>query len=170
MGNFNKTFQDLAIHDCKKNQCKWWNKQSVSKFARSQETVLKIQCNSTHTAYIWLWKAKDVGIASDGNFSSYLIGRTWYNHFRSFSMGGNGNNTIYPPKYAHGRSLRQILDKITKWHFLRTSNEVIWPKIFLKSMHGLGHGLKSAILAILQEIGQLAGLACPLSAALHFRP
>jgi hypothetical protein len=81
-------------------------------------------------------------------------------------MGGNGNNTIYPPKYAHGRSLRQILDKITKWHFLRTSNEVIWPKNFLKSMHGL----KSAILAILQEIGRLAGLACPLSAALHFRP
>ena len=81
-------------------------------------------------------------------------------------MGGNGNNTIYPPKYAHGRSLRHILDKITKWHFLRTSNEVIWSKNFLKSMHGL----KSAILAILQEIGQLAGLACPLSAALHFRP
>jgi hypothetical protein len=25
-------------------------------------------------------------------------------------------------------------------------------------------------LAILPEIGQLAGLACPLSAALHFRP
>ena len=83
-------------------------------------------------------------------------------------MGGNGNNTIYPPKYAHGRSLRHILDKITKWHFLRTSNEVIWPKKFLNSMHGL----KSAILAILPEIGQLAlaGLACPLSAALHFRP
>ena len=32
------------------------------------------------------------------------------------------------------------------------------------------HGLKSAIWAILQEIGRLAGLACPLSAALHFRP
>ena len=76
------------------------------------------------------------------------------------------SEVFYPHGYAHGRSLRQILDKITKWHFLRTSNEVIWPKIFLKSMHGL----KSAILAILQEIGQLAGLACPLSAALHFRP
>ena len=71
---------------------------------------------------------------------------------------------FYPSKYAHG--LRHILDKITKWHFLRTSNEVIWPKIFLNSMHGL----KSAILAILPEIGRLAGLACPLSAALHFRP
>ena len=34
---------------------------------------------------------------------------------------------FYPPKYAHGQSLRHILDKITKWHFLRTSNEVIWP-------------------------------------------
>jgi len=73
---------------------------------------------------------------------------------------------FYPPKYAHGRSLRHILDKITKWHFLRTSNEVIWPKIFLNSINGL----KSAILAISPEIGQLAGLACPLSAALHFRP
>ena len=62
---------------------------------------------------------------------------------------------FYPPKYAHGRSLRHILDKITKWHFLRTSNEVIWPKNFLNSMHGL----KSAILAILQEIRRLAGMA-----------
>ena len=43
-----------------------------------------------HTACIWFWMAKDVGVASDGNFSSYLIGRSWYNHFRSFSMGGNG--------------------------------------------------------------------------------
>ena len=73
---------------------------------------------------------------------------------------------FYPPKHAHGRSLRHILDKITKWHFLGTSNEVIWHKKFLNSMHGL----KSAILAILPEIGRLAGLACPLSAALHFRP
>ena len=39
---------------------------------------------------------KRPGITSDGNFSSYLIGRIWYNHFQSFSMGGNGNNTIYP--------------------------------------------------------------------------
>ena len=139
---------------------------SNTKYPISTKNKCKKAAFPFHTAYIWLWKAKDMGVASDGNFSSYLIGRTWYNHFRSFSMGGNGNNTIYPPKYAHGRSLRQILDKITKWHFLRTSNEVIWPKIFLKSMHGL----KSAILAILQEIDQLAGLACPLSAALHFRP
>ena len=50
----------------------------------------------SHTACIWFWMAKDVGVASDGNFSSYLIGRSWYNHFQSFSMGGNGNNTIHP--------------------------------------------------------------------------
>jgi hypothetical protein len=54
---------------------------------------------------------------------------------------------FYPPKCAHGRSLRHILDKITKCYFLRirTSNEVIWSKFFLNSMHGL----KSANLAIL---------------------
>ena len=28
--------------------------------------------------------------------------------------------------YAHGWSVRNILDKIIKWDFLRTSNEVIW--------------------------------------------
>ena len=49
-----------------------------------------------HTAWIWIWMTKRPGVASDGNFSSYLISRSWYNHFRSFSMGGNGNNTIYP--------------------------------------------------------------------------
>ena len=43
-----------------------------------------------HTVCIWFWMAKDMGVASDGNFSSYLISRSWYNHFRSFSMGGNG--------------------------------------------------------------------------------
>ena len=59
-----------------------------------------------------------------------------------------------------------MLDKIIKWHFFSTSNEIIWPKKFLKSMHRL----KSAILATLPEIGQLAGLAYPVSAALHFRP
>jgi hypothetical protein len=73
---------------------------------------------------------------------------------------------FYPPKYAHGRSLRHILEKVTKWHFLRTSNEFIWPKEFLNSMHGL----KSAILANLPEICGLAGLARPHSAALHFCP
>ena len=49
-----------------------------------------------HMAWIWIWMTKRPGVASDGNFSSYLIGRSWNNHFQSFSMGGNGNNTIYP--------------------------------------------------------------------------
>jgi hypothetical protein len=39
---------------------------------------------------------KRPGGVSDGNFGSYLIGTSIYNHFRSFSMGGNGNNPIYP--------------------------------------------------------------------------
>ena len=58
------------------------------------------------------------------------------------------------------------MNKVHKGLFLNTSNEVIWPKKKLNSMHGL----KSAILAILPEIGRLAGLACLVSAALHFRP
>ena len=58
------------------------------------------------------------------------------------------------------------MDKVHKGLFLNTSNEIIWTKIFLNSMHGL----KSASLAILPEIGRLAGLAWPLSAALHFCP
>ena len=33
---------------------------------------------------------------------------------------------FYPHGYTHG--LRHILDKIMKWHFHTTSNEVIWPK------------------------------------------
>ena len=62
-----------------------------------------------------------------------------------------------------------------------------WDTVWIKSQNGtfLGlqmksfgrkkklssmHGLKSAILAILPEISQLAGLACPPSAALYFRP
>ena len=47
------------------------------------------------------------------------------------------------------------MNKVQKGLFLNTSNEVIWSKQFLISIHGL----KSAILAILPEIGQLAGLA-----------
>ena len=58
------------------------------------------------------------------------------------------------------------MNKVHFGLFLNTSNEVIWPKKFLNSMHRL----KSAILAILLEIGQLAGLACLVSAPLHFRP
>jgi hypothetical protein len=45
-------------------------------------------------------------------------------------------------------------------------SEGIWSKKILNSMHGL----KSVILAILSEIGQLAGLACLVSPALQFRP
>ena len=35
-----------------------------------------------------------------------------------------------------GRSLRHYLDKVRKWHFHSTSNEVIWPKKISNSMHG----------------------------------
>ena len=48
-----------------------------------------------HIAWIWIWMTKRPCITSDGDFSSYLIGRNWYNHFRSFSMGGN-ENMYYP--------------------------------------------------------------------------
>ena len=58
------------------------------------------------------------------------------------------------------------MNKVNYGLFLNTSNEVIWSQKFLNSMHGL----KSAFLAILPEIGQLARLACPVSAALHFCP
>ena len=47
--------------------------------------------------------------------------------------------------------------KVHQVLFLNTSNEVIWPQKILNSMHVL----KSAILAILPEIGRLAGLAMP---------
>ena len=55
------------------------------------------------------------------------------------------------------------MNKVYLGLFLITSNEVIWPKNFLNSMHGL----KSVLLAILPEIGQLV---CLVSPALHFRP
>ena len=41
------------------------------------------------------------------------------------------------------------MNKVHQGLFLTTSNEVTWPKKSLNSMHGL----KSAILAILPEIG-----------------
>ena len=37
---------------------------------------------------------------------------------------------------ALGRSLLHVLDKITWWHFQRTSKEVIWPQNFLNYMQG----------------------------------
>ena len=43
-----------------------------------------------HITWIWIWMTKRPCITSDGDFSSYLIGRNWYNHFWSFSMAGNG--------------------------------------------------------------------------------
>ena len=49
---------------------------------------------NNHRAWIWIWMTKRPGVDSDGDFSSYLIGRSWYNHFPSFSMDGNGNNPI----------------------------------------------------------------------------
>ena len=58
-----------------------------------------------------------------------------------------------------GRSLRHFLDKVRKWHFHSTSNEVIWPKKISNSMHGS----KSAILAIFQTG---PGWPCTVSAAL----
>ena len=109
---------------------------------------------------------KRPGIDSDGNFSSYLIRRSGYGWLFPFPVGGNGNNPIYPLLSAFLSTWRHILDKVTWWHLQSTSNEVIWPNKFLKSMHRL----KSAILAILPEIGWLASLACLVSAALHFRP
>ena len=35
---------------------------------------------------------KRPAVTSHDNFSSYLIGRSWFNHFRSFSIGGNGGS------------------------------------------------------------------------------
>ena len=55
---------------------------------------------------------------------------------------------------------------ITKWHFLRTSNEVIWPKKFLKSMHGL----KSAILSIFQISADWLYWPCPVNTVLQNLP
>jgi hypothetical protein len=49
------------------------------------------------------------------------------------------------------------LDKVKKWHFNSTSNEVIWPKKISNSMHGS----TSAILAIFQT-----GLGWPCTALL----
>ena len=51
---------------------------------------------SVHTASIWFWMAKDVGVASGGNFSSYLIRRSEYGWLFPFPVGGNENNAIYP--------------------------------------------------------------------------
>ena len=56
----------------------------------STMVVQKICFLALHIAWIWIWMTKRPGIASDDNFSSYMIGRSWCNHFRPFSMDGNG--------------------------------------------------------------------------------
>ena len=64
-------------------------------FGRSDNDMIynvkkKFWAINQHTASIWFWMAIEVGVAYDGNFSSFLISRSWYNHFQLFSMGGNG--------------------------------------------------------------------------------
>ena len=48
------------------------------------------------------------------------------------------------PKYWIWRTLEQITNNFSKWHFHNASKEVFWPKKNLNFMHGF----KSAILAI----------------------
>ena len=43
---------------------------------------------------------------------------------------GKGFIHFYPLGLVLGQSLRHILDKVSKWHFLSTSNKGIWPKKF----------------------------------------
>ena len=68
---------------------------------------------------------------------------------------------FYPLGYPLGRSLRHILDKITKGHFYSTSNEDIWPKKKLNYVQGL----KSAILTIFQKLAYGLDWPCPISVA-----
>ena len=48
------------------------------------------------------------------------------------------------PKYWIWRTLEQVTNNFSKWHFHNASKEVFWPKKNLNFMHGF----KSAILAI----------------------
>ena len=133
---------------------------NLDNFTMRHLVLSHLDLNTCHTAWIWIWMANDQAL-----LLMVILVHTWLieadtpisGHFLWAEMEIILFNHFYPPKYAHGRCLRHILDKITKWHFLRTSNEVIWPKKILNFMHGL----KSAILAILPEIGRLAGLAMP---------
>ena len=61
--------------------------------------------------------------------------------------------------FAAVRLKRDLLDKVTWWHFQSTIKEVIWPQKILNYMHGL----KSGILAIFQRG---LGWPCPVSSAL----
>ena len=59
---------------------------------------------------------KRPGITSDGSLvHMYLIGRSWYNHFRSFSMGGNEG--LHKQGMAN-QANQPIFEKLPKWHFL----------------------------------------------------
>ena len=69
-----------------------------------------------HTAWIWIWMAKRQDVTSDDNFSSYLIGRSWYNNFGSFSMSGNGG--LHWQGMANPAN-QLISEKLPIWHFLR---------------------------------------------------
>ena len=67
-----------------------------------------------HTAWIWIWMTKGPGITSDGNFSSYLICKSWYNHFHFLPAEMEMILFIhfYPPLYPPlGRSQRHFMSK-----------------------------------------------------------
>ena len=107
--------------------------------------------------------AKDVGVASDGNFRSCLIGRSWYNHFLSFSMGGNRNNPIYSIFMQMDGARGTLWINGIKDYFLLIKWSHLAPKnsIFMQ-------GLKSTILANFPEIADWLDWPCPISAALHY--
>ena len=52
------------------------------------ECIVRKRGQTTHCLDLDL-NGKRPGVTFDTNFDSYLIGRSWYNHFRSFSMGEN---------------------------------------------------------------------------------
>ena len=78
-------------------------------------------------------------------------------------MSGNENNPIYPLLSKWIRTWTEpeepISEKLPKWHFLATSNEIIWPQKNSDFMHGL----KSAILAIFQKSADWLDWPCPSS-------
>ena len=49
-------------------------------FKEIDETTARLTAdpeNNKQMSWIWIWMAKRPGVASDGNFSSYLIGLDW---------------------------------------------------------------------------------------------
>ena len=93
--------------------------------------------SAMNTARIWIWMTKRPGVTCDGNFNSYLICRNWYNHFRSFPMSGNGNNTIYP----------LLSTWITTW----TKPEALYDSVRPKFGIGRRYRLKLWVLVLLSE-------------------